>query len=249
MTTDTAVLKLGSSVLRNLDAFPRVADALERTCRRKRRVIAVVSAVGDTTDVLLKQAQDLANGRPLDPRALATLLSTGETASTALLTLELVARGITARPLDTHQLDLRGTGAADDAVPTSLSRERIEREFENAQVLVVPGFLVVGADGDLLLTGRGGSDLSALFIAGELAGEATLVKDVDGVYDSDPNVPGADARRYASLSWDDAAEVGGVIVQRKAVLAARAAGLSFRVAALGSDAGTMIGDYETRLDR
>ena len=129
--------------------------------------------------------------------------------------------------------------------------------FEEVRALVVPGFIGIDELKRLVLLGRGGSDLSAIFVAQQLAAaKCRLVKDVDGLYEWDPadfSAPGAGAsgagaggkgqpRRYASLSWLGALALDGGIVQHKAVRFAREHRLRFEVGGYGSSAPTIVGD-------
>jgi homoserine dehydrogenase len=105
----------------------------------------------------------------------------------------------------------------------------------------VPGFAAL-KDGRTVLLGRGGSDLSAVFFASALGlRTATLVKDVDGVYDRDPAQAGAAAHRFEALSYDEAARVAGKLVQPRAIRFAQAQGVAIHVRRLGEDRATRIG--------
>jgi homoserine dehydrogenase len=116
-------------------------------------------------------------------------------------------------------------------------------------VVVVPGFVGRDAAGHVSLLGRGGSDLTALFISHALRARCVLVKDVDGLFDGDPNDPGSPAtRRYTRASWDELARVGDVVVQPKAVSFARENRIQFTVAAPGG-AGTEIGPGPSVLEQ
>ncbi len=116
-------------------------------------------------------------------------------------------------------------------------------------VAVVPGFIARFADGRTALLGRGGSDLTALFLAHRFrAGRCRLIKDVDGLYESDPNAEGASQpRRYRSIHWQDALRLKTAVVQHKAIRYAARQGQAFEVAASGGNDGTKVGDYETKL--
>lgn len=248
---DILVLKMGSSVLPDRAAYARAAEAVRAELEQVDRLVVVVSAVGTTTDDLIAEARKLAGGDP-DPLALATLLCTGEIASAARLAFSLQRIGVAARALDVHQIGFAGQGAVADAAPTGLDTASVLGHLERTPVIIVPGFIVVGDEQELLLTGRGGSDVSAIFIAAQLGARAILVKDVDGVYDRDPNAFGAEARRYTTLSWRDAEDRAGIIVQSKAVRTAQQLELSFRVTNLAQigrrDPGTLIGAVETGFD-
>jgi homoserine dehydrogenase len=233
-----SVLKFGSSVLEGSGGFQAAAGKVARELAEGRRVVAVVSAAPGTTDALLRSAGALT---PTAPGALLSrLLATGEAASVALLGIALAACGIPARVLDAQGLGLHTVGPPIDADPVDVDADRILRMLEAHPVLVVPGFVGVSDDGEPSLLGRGGSDLTALFLADRLgAVECRLVKDVDGVHACDPRLdPTAPVFRRAS--WEVVIEVGGELVQEKAVRFARDRKRSFRVAAFGGE-GTWVG--------
>ena len=238
--TKLMVHKYGSSVLADESRLDAVVDSIYASIREGYRVIAVVSAMGDTTDTLLAEATAFGDG--LDDTALAMLLSTGELRSAALLTLALARAGLAAGVMDAGAVELRTTGALLDAAPQSVSRSVIQDYFESQSVLVVPGFLGRGESDQTTLLGRGGSDLTALFLAAELDADCVLFKDVDGIYEADPNTATKPVRRYESMTWETALQVGGRVLQSKAVGFARERGLTFSVRALGGDSGTAIGD-------
>jgi len=232
------VLKFGSSVLRSEADLPAVVHEIYAELRRGRRVLVVVSAFGSTTDQLLALANSQ-TPKP-EPRVLAQLLATGESTSAALLTLALTRAGVRARSITPSSIGLVAQGDYLDAHPVDLETESIETEFEHAPVLVLPGFISSRADGELALLGRGGSDLSAIFVAGrlkELAPDTrcVLIKDVDGLFEWDPvNTTSNPPRRYARISYDDALVVTCDIVQHKAIRLARELGLSFEVGSASS---------------
>lgn len=242
MSQNTIVLKFGSSILPTEDSLPHAAGEIKRQLAKGRRVIAVVSAFAGVTDALLAKAAAFANEHSHfhDPSSVAALVATGESTSVALLTLALFHAGIPASALDAGAVSLRTTGRADDASPASIDTNAITRALVDRPVLVVPGF--VGRDelSRATLLGRGGSDLSALFIAAHLRAQCILFKDVQGVYDRDPATDPARARRFARVSYDSVLALPESIVQHKAVRFARDANLRFKIAALGHDEGTLV---------
>jgi homoserine dehydrogenase len=203
-------------------------------------VIAVVSAFGDTTDQLMQRAENICS----DPEhsALATLLATGEAASSALLVLALADAGIPARVLDPAQASLRTAGPRLDADLVSIDARRLLAESRYS-VVVLPGFVGRDETGGTTLLGRGGSDLTALFLAQRLNGHCVLLKDVDGLYTSDPNSPSSHASRFSRVSYKTAARVGGSVVQVKAVHFAESKQQSFTITSIGSNTGTEVGPF------
>jgi homoserine dehydrogenase len=249
-TDEIVVLKFGGSVLVDTDAIATAVHECYRWVRRGTKVVAVVSALGDTTDRLLTDARRY--GHAPSAAATATLVATGEATSAAHLWLGLDAAGLRAIALDPRDVGLRVEGHLLDARPVAVDPTRIRAAFAPAggghAVVVVPGFVGVDAAGRVSLLGRGGSDLSALVIADALGARCRLVKDVPGLFERDPARPGPFARRFATVTFDDAARLDGAILQRKALEFARSRSLAFEVAALSDpldERVTIVGAPET----
>jgi homoserine dehydrogenase len=240
-----SVLKFGSSVLRSENDLPTVVHEIYRASREGQQVIAVVSAFGKTTDQLMRRAETICS-EP-DRSALAMLLATGETTSAALLGLALNRAGIPARVLDPEQAGLRTVGGRLDADPIAVDSVRLLSESERG-VVVLPGFVGRGESGDTTLLGRGGSDLTALFLAHRLSARAVLVKDVDGLYTSDPACSSVRAARFAQVSYETAARLGGSVVQPKAVRFASTHKLRFAITSIGAASVTEVGPFSDWLE-
>lgn len=236
------VLKFGGSVLRDdADLSAAVHEAYHHL-RRGERVLCVVSALSGTTDDLTHRARRLApypGGATAE--ATAALLATGEAASAALLTLAFDRSGVPAGLLDPAAVGPVAEGPTLSATPIDLDVKAIEEAFRSVDVLVLPGFVGRSRRGSPLLLGRGGSDLTALFVGQRLGARTIrLVKDVQGLYDRDPARPGPEPQRYVRISWDEALELGGVILQPKALRFARDARIPFEVGGPGSAAITRV---------
>ena len=237
MSTGLSVLKFGSSVLERPEDYRAVAAEVRAEVEKGRKAVAVVSAMGGTTDELLAAAKTV-NQSP--PHALmVSLLATGEEASVALLSIALAARGVRAAEFVAAELPVRTRGPLEDAEPVGVETGKITGALESADAVVVPGFLGMDETGVPSLLGRGGSDLTALFLGHVLGAEVRLVKDFDGIYPQDPRlVP--DATPFRFLSWDGVNRIGGDVVQVKAVDFAERHRLGFRVTSLGGE-GTWVG--------
>ena len=233
------VLKFGSSVLNDAAGYEVAAREITGELQRGRRVLAVVSAMGDTTDTLLRAARRF-TGQPRHG-LLAELLATGEDASVALLGLALSALGINARGYPSRTLTLRTVGPLDDAEPIWADFHDLAASLSAYPALVVPGFVGRDGSGALSLLGRGGSDLTALYLGQGLgAEEIRLVKDVDGVYPADPRQGPAGQRPLEHATWARVRSCGNGVVQEKALHFAALRNLSFRVAA-PNGRGTYVG--------
>lgn len=237
------VLKFGSSVLTGLEALPGVVSEIYRYARHGGPLAVVVSAFAGETDRLIDEAAQFgagSGGRAFSRHA-PRLIALGEERAAALLAMACDQAGLRARVLGARQLNLRAGGAPDDAYPDSIDADVLKRACADYDVVITPGFIALSEAGEPILLGRGGSDLTAVVIAGALgAPAATLIKDVDGVYTDDPNRH-ADARRYDCLDWEKAREVAGDLLQPKAIDFAEARQIPIRVSCLGSAGASLVG--------
>src|SRR4029077_2811236 len=219
-------------VLRTNRDLPQVVHEIYQVWRKGDRVAVVVSAFGDTTDQLLHRATSIC-AEP-DEVVLASLLATGETTASALLALALQRAGIPAKVFDAAQAGLLTTGSVTDAELIALNTERLQLELQHF-VIVLSGF--VGRDGEnrTTLLGRGGSDLTAAFVAQKICGRCVLVKDVDGLYVSDPAKNLNRPARFREVTYETAGRIGSPLIQPKAIQFAAAHRLSLTVTCIGGD--------------
>ena len=232
------ILKFGSSVLRTPGELHIAVDEIYRRWRANCRVLAVVSAFEGVTDQLIKDASDLFGSAR--PEATSAYVATGEQRTAALLTGLLGLSGISARLVEPREIGLTAQGDHLESIPAGIDAAALERLWQTYPVLVLPGFYGINAQGHTVLFGRGGSDLSALFLAAELGGSCRLLKDVRGVFDADP-ARRPTARRFTGLSWTTAIEVAGPLIQSKALRFAQTRALPFNVGRPNEGACTRIG--------
>jgi homoserine dehydrogenase len=235
------VLKFGSSVLRTPDDLQVAVDEIYRRWRPCCRVLAVVSAFEGVTDQLFKEASRLLATDLSE--ATATYVAQGEQRTAALLVDSLTRSGIPARVVEPHEVGLIAEGTSLESSPIRVDIAALERLWKIHPVLVLPGFYGIDAHGHTALFGRGGSDLSALFLAAELAGTCRLLKDVNGVYDADPASSTA-AHRFTALSWGSAIKVAGPLIQSKALSYAQTRALPFYVGRPSARACTLVGQIQ-----
>ncbi len=232
------VLKFGSSVLRSAADLPIAVDEIYRRWRAGHHILVVVSAFEGVTDQLIREVSD---GTEYECReATAAYVSTGEQKTAALLLGTLRRCGMPSRMVEPREIGLIAEGSILESAPLSVDVSTLRKLWIDYPVLVLPGFYGINVSGTAALFGRGGSDLSALFLAAELGGNCRLIKDVPGVFDSDP-ARLATARRFAALSWDMATEVAGPLIQPKALSFAQSRKLAFEVGRPNENAGTVIG--------
>lgn len=245
------VIKFGGTSVAS-PARIRLAARRVRTLRREgSRPLVVVSAPGHTTDHLLARLSTVARGGSAATAALGReadrALATGEELSAALVATALLALEIPALSLRAAEAGLLATGEHGAGTPVALRADRLLQLLGAGVVPVVAGFQGVRPDGETVTLGRGGSDVSAVFLAAELgATECQIVTDVDGVYTDDPRRH-SDAERLPTLSHAELVAItgrGAVVVHPAAATRAARAGLSLRVfhfqAPLRAPGGTVV---------
>ena len=239
---EVVVLKFGSSILRDQADAPAVASEIYGHVRQGRKVVAVVSALGGHTDRLLADARAL--GLDHENDLLPGYVALGEEKAAALVAIACDRIGLDAAALSVRELGIVAEGPVEHAHPRFLRGDGLGQALASHQVVVVPGFGAVRPDGRVALLGRGGSDLTAVFLAAELGlGRVRLVKDVDGLYDRDPASASGKPLRYRRASWDEARRHGGALVQHDAIDLAQTRAVEIEVAALGRADGTVVGDH------
>jgi len=199
------VQKYGGSSLANAEKIKHVAHRVVKTKEAGHQVVVVVSAMGDTTDDLIKAAYQI-NEKP-DVRELDVLLSTGEVVSSTLLAMALHGLGYPAISLSGAQAGIRTDAAFSRARITNIDPGRVLRELERGNIVIVAGFQGITEDMDITTLGRGGSDTTAVALAAALeAGACERYTDVDGIYTTDPRLL-KEARRLADISYDEMLEM------------------------------------------
>lgn len=239
------VLKFGGSVLANEAALGDSVHEIYRWRREGYAVVAVVSAFYGETDKLLAHAGELCPGAL--PETVAAIVSIGECQCAAALGAILDRAGTPATVLMPGAIGLCADGPADDASPVALNTELVRAALRRTGVVVIPGFVGHGHAAQPVVLGRGGSDLTALYIAAQLKARCRLVKDVDALYEHDPKKPGPKPRRFAVANYTDELKLDAKAIQPKAVRFAQALDLPFELGALNSTDPSIISGEPTRL--
>jgi len=225
----TSVLKFGGTSVKNPGRIKHVCQIIADRLKLG-PVLVVVSAMGDTTDYLLKLAQQ--SSTDPDKRELDHLLATGEQISITLVSMALHDMGIKARSLTASQVGIFTETVHNKARIVDIKTEPLNKAFQQSQVLVVAGFQGVTPEGEVTTLGRGGSDTTAVALAAAIgAAECDIYTDVDGIYTTDPNVV-KEARLVERLSYEEVVEMarlGAQVIHPRAVELARQYKINLRI--------------------
>ena len=224
-----SVLKFGGTSVKNIGRIQHVAEIV-KTRLAQGPVLVVLSAMGDTTDYLVKLAHQ-ASAKP-DQRELDLLLSTGEQISITLLSMILRDMGIKARSFTASQVGILTESVHNKARIVDIHTNKMFESFDSNDVLVVAGFQGVTTDGDITTLGRGGSDTTAVALAAAVSAQTCdIYTDVDGIYTADPRLI-SDAKLLDRISYDEVVEMarlGAQVIHPRAVELARQYGIALRI--------------------
>jgi aspartate kinase len=220
------VMKFGGSSVADIARIKRVAEHVVERRKRGDSVCVVVSAMGKTTDGLIAQAKEIAK----EParRELDMLLTIGERASAALLTMALIDVGVDAISFTGSQSGIITNATHAGARILEVRPYRVQDELEKGRVVVIAGFQGVSYAKEITTLGRGGSDTTAVALAAALDATCEIYSDVDGVWTSDPRVVPS-TKKIESLSYEEMqelAEAGAKVLNAQAVQFAKAKGIA-----------------------
>ncbi len=224
------VQKFGGTSVADAERIRAVADHVARTRRSGHEVVVVVSAMGKTTDELVRLAGDVSSVQPT--REVDMLLSSGERISMALLCMALAELGVEATSYTGSQ-----AGIITDAVHTrakivEIRADRLRATLDGGGVPVVAGFQGMSLDRDVTTLGRGGSDTTAVALAAVLdADVCEIYTDVSGVFSADPRIA-PEARKLSRVSYEEMLEMaatGGRVLMLRSVEFARNHGVRLHV--------------------
>src|SRR5947199_435684 len=219
-------MKLGGTAVADADRIKRVAGRIVKQREAGRRVVAVLSARGKTTDELIAMAEEV-SPHP-DPREMDMLLSTGERASCALCAMAINDLGHRAISLTGSQAGIVTDTSHTKAKIIDVRADRIREALNNDLIVLVAGFQGVSTSYDVTTLGRGGSDTTAVALAAAIGAETSeIYTDVSGVFTADPRlVP--DARKLRQVSFEEMLEMaasGAKVLQLRSVEYARTHGV------------------------
>jgi len=216
------VQKYGGSSVANPERIKRVAQRVVETKRRGAEVVVVVSALGDTTDELVRLAAQVTS-QPAE-RELDMLMATGEQVSVALLAMAIHHMGEDAVSFTGAQIGILTDGTHTKARLVDINTQRVVKELARSRIVIVAGFQGVNLNQDITTLGRGGSDLTAVALAKALNADACeIFTDVEGVFTADPRIV-PQAHKLDAISYDEMfemASLGAQVMQARSIFVAK----------------------------
>jgi aspartate kinase len=238
------VMKFGGTSVADTEKIKEVARRLVRAREEGQRVVGVLSAMGDTTDELIRLAHEIST-RP-HPREYDMLISVGERISNSLCAMAVHDLGHEAISLTGSQAGIVTDTAHGKAKIAEVRATRINDALDAGKIVLVAGFQGVSADShDVTTLGRGGSDTTAVALAAALGGACEIFTDVEGVFTADPRIV-PDALKLRSISYEEMLEMaatGARVMMARSVEIARRYGVPLHVRSSFSDSeGTWIAE-------
>ena len=245
------VKKFGGTSVADAERIEAVADNIESEILAGNKVTVVLSAMGDSTDDLIKLAKKI-NPEP-DLREYDALVSTGEQISVALLAMALLKRGIKGKSYTAYQLGIKTNSSHSRARILDVEVSKITSELNEGVVPVITGFQGMNESGDITTLGRGGSDTTGVALAAALdADECQIYTDVDGIFTTDPRVYDK-ARLLKEVSFEEMLELsssGAKVLQLRAVEYASKFNLPIRVlSSFNEGEGTLVQEEKNIMER
>ena len=180
------ILKFGGKSLASQEKVQKICEFIKQIYKTEPKLIIVVSAMSNTTDLLINKAKDFSQNK-INQRELDVLLSCGETISSSLFAMSLNSIGIPAESLQAWQIKINTMGDHQNSIITNIDKSRINNCLNNNIVAVVSGFQGVNKNGDTTTLGRGGSDTTAAALGATFGINVELYSDFNGLFCCDPN--------------------------------------------------------------
>lgn len=240
------VQKYGGTSLADGDKIRKAARRAAELESQGNQLVIVVSAQGDTTDLMIEKAAQINRHRAA--REMDAYLASGEQMSAGLLAMALGALGCSAVSLTGWQAGIHTDGLHGNAKILQIDTTRVRKELDAGKIVVVAGFQGVDNDGDITTLGRGGSDTTAVALAAYLQADiCQIFTDVDGIYDRDPRLF-PDAVKFDRISYEKMMaliENGAQVLHDRSVEFAERYGIAVEVlSAMTGQPGTIVGQLE-----
>ena len=236
------VQKFGGSSVANVERIQNVAKRVTSYRKKGYDLVVVVSALGDTTDELIALANKI-NLQPSE-REMDMLLSTGEQISVALLAMAIHKLGFEAISFTGAQVGIITDTSHTRARIIKINADKIKEALRQGKIVIVAGFQGMTLNQDITTLGRGGSDLTAVALAKELAADTCeIYTDVKGIYTTDPRIE-PEARKIKSITYDEMLEMaslGAQVMQARSIEVAKKFNVPIHVrSSFSKERGTMI---------
>ena len=236
------VQKFGGTSVGSIERIEAVADLVVKTKQQGHQIVVVLSAMSGETNRLINLAKQI-DSRP-SSRELDVLVTTGEQVSIALLAMAIIKRGHSAISLLADQALITTDNLFGKARIKHIDRSRLNHELEHGRIVILAGFQGRDIEGNITTLGRGGTDTTAVEVAGAIqADECQIYTDVNGVYTTDPRIE-PNAQRMETVTFEEMLELaslGAKILQIRSVEAAGRYNIPLRVlSTFAPDQGTLI---------
>jgi len=244
------VHKYGGTSVGDLERIGNVASRVAKAKNEGNDIVVVVSAMSGETNKLIDFAKHFSQNP--SKREMDMLLSSGERVTAALLAIALQEKGVDAVAMTGRQAGILTDDSHTYARIESIDPTAMQKEIAEGKVVIVSGFQGINASGSVTTLGRGGSDLSAVAIAGALKADACeIYSDVDGIYTTDPRIE-PKAKKMDFVSYDEMLELaslGAKVLQNRSVELAKKLNVKMVAKSSFSDAeGTVIGEETEEME-
>jgi len=239
--SDIIIQKFGGTSVGSVERIDIVAEIIKNASKLNKLVV-VVSAMGGETNKLIELSKYF--GENPDKREFDALVSTGETVSSALLSMALHSKGIKAKSYSAAQISMKTTDSYSKAKILDVNADKILEVVKDGIIPIITGFQGVTESGDVTTLGRGGSDTTAVAIAAQVkAKRCDIYTDVDGIYTTDPKVVPS-AKKLDFITVEEMLELAGQgakVMQTRAVEFANKYNVLVRVlSSFDEGSGTLI---------
>ena len=238
------VHKYGGTSVANLDRIENVANRVAKAKEDGHDIVVVVSAMSGETNKLIGYAEHFSSTPA--KKEMDMLLSSGERVTAALLSIALQSKGFDAVAMSGRQAGIVTDNTHTYARIETIDPTAMHSAISKGKVVVVAGFQGINKDGSVTTLGRGGSDLSAVALAGALkADQCEIYSDVDGIYTTDPRIE-PNAKKLDTISYDEMLELsslGAKVLQNRSVELAKKLGVKlYAKSSFSDDKGTLIAE-------
>jgi len=243
------VMKFGGASVATQTSFHKIAEIIIQRSLSEEKIVVVISAMGNTTDQLLKLAREVHPNPPVREQDM--LISVGERISISLLAMALAAKGKEAVSFTGSQSGIITCENHSDARIIDMTPRRVREVLNKGQIAIVAGFQGVSRKGEITTLGRGGSDTSAVALAVALGARAVeFYKDVEGIFSADPKKD-KNAKILPTLTYKQALQLarnGAKVLHARSIELAEQNGVQLAIHSFNQPdkVGTVVGNGSTR---